>query len=93
MVPVPSWRDNLILRSGCYDAGELWKDVMGSLFEGTPTAESEDCGIIVWDPPYDPSGWEVTKGFWTKWSWLLGDGDNVVAITNRWRAKRGEEPL
>jgi hypothetical protein len=50
-------------------------------------------GLIVWGEPWDPEGWEVTAVFMEKWAWLLTGCDDLIASTNRWRAKRDEKPL
>lgn len=63
-----------------------------------PSGDSEDgdeAHMIVWNTPWDLSGWEVTEGFLRKWGFLLrGDGeDDMLRATNRWRALRGEDPI
>lgn len=63
-----------------------------------PSEGGDDGGearLIVWNTPWDPSGWEVTEGFLRKWGFLLrGDGeDDMLRATNRWRALRGEDPI
>ncbi|KAF6796337.1 hypothetical protein CSOJ01_13255 [Colletotrichum sojae] len=50
-------------------------------------------GLIVWGEPHDMSNWEATPGFLAKWSWVADGCSDVVESSNRWRAKRGEEPL
>ncbi|KAH8757276.1 hypothetical protein F5883DRAFT_568503 [Diaporthe sp. PMI_573] len=63
-----------------------------------PSGDGEDrdeARLIVWNTPWDPTGWEVTEGFLRKWGFLLrGDGeDDMLRATNRWRALRGEDPI
>lgn len=57
--------------------------------------DEDEARLIVWNNPWDPSGWEVTEGFLRKWGFLLrGDGqDDMLRATNRWRALRGEDPI
>lgn len=59
--------------------------------------DGDEARLIVWKDPWDPSGWEVTEGFLKKWGFLLrggvGDEDDMVRATNRWRALRGEGPI
>ncbi|PKX96323.1 uncharacterized protein P174DRAFT_448139 [Aspergillus novofumigatus IBT 16806] len=106
VIPYPSHpqlgRDRLILAvaAGSFDEDELWADCIGGLYEGFPDAEHVDGdagverrGVIVWSPPWDIRGWEMTKGFLEKWGWLLGDLPGAMEGTNRWRRERGEEPL
>ncbi|EED12139.1 conserved hypothetical protein [Talaromyces stipitatus ATCC 10500] len=93
IIPHPRWRDNLILALGTFDEDELWSDTIGGLFEGFPQSEIEHRGVIVWSPPWDVSGWEITEGFWNKWKWLLTGCEDMLVATNYWRAKRGEYPL
>jgi len=50
-------------------------------------------GLIVWGESWDAANWEITPGFVKKWPWLLRDCEDLIACSNRWRAKRFEEPL
>jgi len=50
-------------------------------------------GLIVWSDPWDADGWEATPGFVEKWAWMLDGCEDLIASSNRWRAKRDEEPL
>jgi hypothetical protein len=50
-------------------------------------------GLIVWGEPWDTDSWELTPGFVRKWPWLLRDCEDLITCSNRWRAKRCEEPL
>lgn len=50
-------------------------------------------GLIVWGEPHDMQSWEATPGFLTKWSWAVEGCHELVEISNRWRMKRGEEPV
>ncbi|KAH6976514.1 hypothetical protein BKA56DRAFT_589722 [Ilyonectria sp. MPI-CAGE-AT-0026] len=50
-------------------------------------------GLIVWGEPHDMQSWEVTPGFLKKWPWAVEGCDELVEISNRWRMKRGEEPV
>lgn len=50
-------------------------------------------GLIVWGEPWDVEGWEVTPGFVKKWKWTLEGCEDLIAASNRWRAKRNEGPL
>ncbi|MCJ1394840.1 hypothetical protein MMC18_007720 [Xylographa bjoerkii] len=93
IIPHPVWRDNVILAGGKFDEDELWSDTVGGLFEGFPTSQTEQCGVIAWSPPWHISGWEVSEGFWRKWAWSFKGCGEVLEATNRWRKERGEEPL
>ncbi|KAH7000767.1 hypothetical protein EDB80DRAFT_724439 [Ilyonectria destructans] len=50
-------------------------------------------GLIVWGEPHDMQSWEATPGFLRKWSWAVEGCDELIEISNRWRMKRGEEPV
>ncbi|KAF5668651.1 hypothetical protein FHETE_5202 [Fusarium heterosporum] len=50
-------------------------------------------GLILWGDPHDWQNWEATPGFLTKWSWAVQGCEELVMISNRWREKRGEEPM
>jgi hypothetical protein len=102
LFPSPEGRDRLILAvaAGSFDEDELWADCIGGLYEGFPDAEHVDGdagverrGMIVWSPPWDIRGWEMTKGFLEKWGWLFGDLPGAMEGTNHWRRERGEEPF
>jgi hypothetical protein len=54
---------------------------------------SQRNGLIVWGEPWDTESWEATPNFLLKWTWLLKNCDDLIASSNRWRAKRYEEPL
>ncbi len=93
IIPHPRFRDNCILAVGTFDEDEFWSDTIGGLFEGFPASEIEHRGVIVWSSPWSISGWEVSEGFWCKWSWLLEGCRDMLYATNYWRGRRGEEPL
>lgn len=51
-------------------------------------------GLIVWGEPHDARSWEFTPGFLARWAWAVeGCEAELVEISNRWRARRGEEPM
>ncbi|KAI0853922.1 hypothetical protein F5Y00DRAFT_223993 [Daldinia vernicosa] len=91
IVPWGRMRDNLILNHGRYDEEDLCVDMAGGLYEGFDEVEAR--GLIVWGEPWSETGWEVTEGFATKWSFLLKGCHTLIESTNRWRESRGEEKL
>lgn len=108
MFPHPRLRDNLILNEGKFDAYDFCNDIFGELIEPRLGAkfettgfveETEDeitngrRGLIIWGEPWDREGWEVMPGFVRKWGWVLEGCEDLIASSNRWRAKRDEEPL
>ncbi|PCD31378.1 hypothetical protein AU210_011033 [Fusarium oxysporum f. sp. radicis-cucumerinum] len=50
-------------------------------------------GLIIWGEPHDMKSWEATPGFLTKWSWAVEGCDELVEVSNRWRIRRGAEPM
>lgn len=50
-------------------------------------------GLIIWGEPYRKESWEATPGFLRKWMWAVDGCEDLIASTNHWRIKRGEEPL
>ncbi|KAF5565081.1 hypothetical protein FPHYL_4405 [Fusarium phyllophilum] len=50
-------------------------------------------GLIIWGEPHDMQSWEATAGFLTKWSWAVEGCEEIVEISNRWRTRRGAEPM
>ncbi|CAK7235474.1 hypothetical protein SCUCBS95973_009282 [Sporothrix curviconia] len=87
----PAMRDNLIRTYGQWDQDDLCCDALGGLYEGFDDVEHR--GMIVWSDPWKPDSWEVSPGFARKWSFLLLGCDELLAATDMWRARRGEEPL
>ncbi|KAL1856964.1 hypothetical protein Daus18300_010524 [Diaporthe australafricana] len=109
LIPFPGVRDNLIKHEGRFDHWELLQDLIGELMgittpverQGTPLVAKPDedevtagrNGLIVWGEPYDMQSWEATPGFIAKWAWAVDGCDELVKCSNRWRLKRGEEPM
>jgi hypothetical protein len=50
-------------------------------------------GLIVWGEPHEMQSWEATPGFLAKWAWVVEGCEELVEMSNRWRMKRGEEPM
>ncbi|KAJ9416852.1 hypothetical protein QL093DRAFT_2400219 [Fusarium oxysporum] len=50
-------------------------------------------GLIIWGEPHDMKSWEATPGFLTKWSWAVEGCEELVEVSNRWRIRRGAEPM
>ena len=92
-IPYPTWRDNILLALGTFDEDKMWSDTIGGLFEGFPASEIQCRGLIVWNPPWDVSGWEVSEGFFRRWKFLFKGCKEALESTNKWRILRGEEPL
>lgn len=88
LLPIAQLRDNLILAGEFEGESQLCLDMKGSGNTG-----SQRSGIIVWNDPWDPFGWEVTEPFVQSWTWVVRDCYGLALSTNRWRLKRGEKPL
>lgn len=56
-------------------------------------ADVESRGLIIWGDPWDTESWEITQGFMRKWAWLLEGCEDLIEVSNRWRARRHEDPL
>jgi hypothetical protein len=93
IIPHPVLRDNFIQATGKYDPDQLWSDSVGGLFEGFPDSETEHRGVVIWEPPWDFRGWELSEGFVRNWAWALKGCEDILVATNSWREKRGEEAL
>ncbi|CAG9987890.1 unnamed protein product [Clonostachys byssicola] len=91
--PHPTWRDNFIQAEGRFNEYDLCSDILGGLFQGELAAECERRGIVVWSPPWDFNGWELSEGFVRKWGWSIKGCNDVLEATNKWRLLRGEKPL
>ncbi|KAF8856182.1 hypothetical protein BDZ45DRAFT_692032 [Acephala macrosclerotiorum] len=87
ILPLPALRNKLLQAHDLIDPQDIWID----LIEGNRIGEG-DMGIKVWgNRSWDERGWEIGRGFATKW-WFLMD-EEVLGTTNFWRAARGEELL
>jgi hypothetical protein len=104
ILPHPRLRDNLIRSTtiappvdatGEFSEDALWTDTVGGLFEGFSISGSEHhTGGIVWDTPWNVSGWELSEGFWRKYRMMFrGLEAEALEATNRWRRIRGEIEL
>ena len=83
-----------------FDEDALWTANFGSLFfdEDGSDEHVDDFkghgGGIVWDPPWDISGWEMSAELLRKYTCMFrGCEGEVLDATNRWRRGRGEEDL
>ncbi|KAH8820657.1 hypothetical protein F5884DRAFT_661859 [Xylogone sp. PMI_703] len=88
MIPIPRMRDNIIRAGHSFDEMELCGDFVG-FFSGSRIEKS----VIIWGESWDPDGWEITEDFVRRWSWTVRGCHELFASTNRWRARRGEEPM
>ncbi|PYI29538.1 hypothetical protein BP00DRAFT_427415 [Aspergillus indologenus CBS 114.80] len=86
--PLPRLRDNLVAMADRFDDEELCLDIMG--FWDSPT---QTYSLLVWGEPSDPANWEITEDFLRKWPWVVRGCAELLASTNRWRARRGEKLL
>ncbi|KAH8703275.1 hypothetical protein BGW36DRAFT_354703 [Talaromyces proteolyticus] len=86
--PFPRMRDNLIIAGDTFDDEKLCHD-LNAFWDSRSTATS----LLVWGQPWDPMNWEITEFFIRKWGWSLKGCAELLASTNRWRRRRGEEPL
>jgi hypothetical protein len=91
--PCPRLRDNLLkaVEPGheSVDEDALCHDVVDAGARGGIGSAA----LLVWGNPWEPSGWEVTESFFTKWGWLLDGCTEMVEATNYWRQKRGLKSL
>lgn len=94
--PDPIVRDN-ILRYGekNIDDYEFCLDLVGhgtaENLDGCTTQEKN--GLICWGDPWDMSGWEVTEAFARKYPFFLRGAFQFQESSNKWRVKRGDDPL
>jgi hypothetical protein len=91
LLPHSTMRDNAIRAMDTFNHHDLCSDMLGGHDQGRNSIELT--GVLVWGNPWEVSGWEVTEGFVNKWGFLLKDCWEVIAATNHWRTKRGDEPL
>lgn len=91
LLPDRTLRDNAIMATGTFDWQAMCLDLVGRICEGGNSLEMT--GMLVWNDPWRPEGWELTDGFAKKWGFLLKGCTRLLDSTNRWRAQRGEEPL
>lgn len=82
-------RDNLIRQdTSTYDAAQFCRDI-----REFQCVRSGYGGVLVWEEPWDPQGWEVTEAFAQKWSWVVQGSRSLLRSTNYWSAKRGGPAL
>ncbi|GAM40307.1 hypothetical protein TCE0_038f12562 [Talaromyces pinophilus] len=93
LFPLPALRDNLIRLRGMIDECDLCDDILGTMYDEEVSRHDERDGMIVWGEPWDVYSWELMEGFVKKWACMLVGCDELIDSTNRWRVKRGEEPL
>ncbi|KAJ5608629.1 hypothetical protein N7537_005248 [Penicillium hordei] len=86
--PHPKARDNLFRAQDRYDEDEFCLDILGFW---NPNAL--DNMLLVWGEPSDPENWEITEGFIKKWGWVIQGCPEILFNTNKWRARRGENPI
>ncbi|KAF4629072.1 hypothetical protein G7Y89_g9075 [Cudoniella acicularis] len=87
-IPIPGMRDNLLRAGDSYDDMELCGDLVG-FFSGS----ADRTGMIVWEDPWDPKGWQITESFLKHWGWTIRGCSQLFESTNYWRKRCGEEPL
>ncbi|KAE8164272.1 hypothetical protein BDV40DRAFT_115866 [Aspergillus tamarii] len=86
--PHPRARDTLIRRLGDYDEDDFCLDILGFWNPDAP-----DNMLLVWGEPSAAENWEVTEGFIKKWGWVIQGCPDILHNTNKWRARRGENPI
>jgi hypothetical protein len=91
MLPHGTMRDNAIRMRHTFDNEDLCHDLMCADSQGRDAVDLK--GVVVWNDPWCVSGWEMTEGFLKKWGFLVKDCWEIMAATNKWREKRGDEPL
>lgn len=91
LLPESTMRNNAIRHMNMIDNDDLCRDIIGGHFDGEDNIELT--GIVVWNDPWCPSGWEITEGFVKKWGFLIKGCWELISATNRWRELRGDDPL
>ncbi|KAG9231631.1 hypothetical protein BJ875DRAFT_468999 [Amylocarpus encephaloides] len=106
VLPYPECRDRLIRMQDTIDDAELCRDIIFGVDNPSWVVEipqdvdmrdtcnsvcNERTGLIVWSDPWNKDAWEVQEAFAVKYKTLLCD--ELVASTNAWRERRGEELL
>jgi hypothetical protein len=88
LFPFPAMRDNMLRQGEDFDDSDLCYDLVELCH-----APSERSGLIVWGEPWEPSNWEVTEQFASKWPWMLKGCFGLLHSTNFWRQQRGENEV
>lgn len=73
------------------DEHDLCRDLCGGLCEDCNDLDEK--GMLVWNDPWNASGWEITEGFARKWGFLLKGCHELVEASNKWRKLRNEDRL
>jgi hypothetical protein len=93
LLPSPRMRDNAIRLAGTFDNDDLCIDLIGGMYEDSSDHDLENNGMLAWTDPWHIRGWELTEGFVKKWGFLLQGCQEMIDVTNGWRAVRNQEPL
>ncbi|KAK5120975.1 hypothetical protein LTR85_005759 [Meristemomyces frigidus] len=71
-----------IAPSMCYRGSGTLQQIDGSWQRG---------GLVVWSFPEQLASWELTELFVRQWGALLQGCEDLIAVTNAWRSRRGEK--
>jgi hypothetical protein len=67
--------------------------VMSHVYTDADEVTAGRNGLIIWGEPHDMQSWEATPGFIAKWPWAVECCMELIESSNRWRTKRGENPI
>ncbi|KAH9898894.1 hypothetical protein F4778DRAFT_174719 [Xylariomycetidae sp. FL2044] len=76
---------------GTLDCEDFENDMTGGFRYGDDYLEQTD--LVPRGNPWRIDGFEVSSGFARKWACLLEGCHKLIESTNRYREKRGDEPL
>ncbi|KAI5369507.1 hypothetical protein Slin15195_G003830 [Septoria linicola] len=92
ILPHPRLRYNILkaIVASQIDATALSNDLRLSGALDLVCGSWQRCGLIVWGAPGEIQSWEISIGFLRRWGFLLQGCEDLLAVTNAWRAQRGE---
>ncbi|KAK5130219.1 hypothetical protein LTR08_002304 [Meristemomyces frigidus] len=77
-------------------SGQLPSAGLSACIRGSGTFEQVDgswqrTGLVVWADPKEIASWELSEPFVRRWRFLLQGCEDLIAATNVWRSRRGEQ--
>ncbi|RMY84869.1 hypothetical protein D0864_07451 [Hortaea werneckii] len=72
------------------DAAQLSRCIRGSGALENVNGNWQRGGLVVWSTPEQVGSWEISESFLRRWAFLLQGCEDLIAVTNTWRSKRGE---
>lgn len=92
IIPHPRLRYNMLraIATRQIDAAALSACIRSSGTLMGSSGTSQRGGLVVWSSPEQLASWELSEVFVRRWHALLESCQDLIAVTNAWRSRRGE---